>query len=297
MNEIIFELAGGTDSDVAALKQNKSVIFSKETHIVGINYGRHDAGFSTIKTYANHADKSWPRKSDTSMLTHCTKSAWELLVKTAHSRGVFAIGGMAVAVPNSPKLNQIAYDDTIKDKKREVNDGADGTWVAHPGLLEVAMKTMKTYMKSANQLNVMRDDVSVSAADLNLTPTGKITKDSFIENITKPLAYCEAWLRGQGCIPFTPTFKKITKPASMEDVATTERARSELYSWVKHNLKLEDGTIITKDFFRKELTRILSEIDKQFQNGTYHSQGRMGEKSWDKTHFKVGEFLILQTVN
>jgi malate synthase len=185
----------------------------------------------------------------------------QLLVKTCHKRGAFAIGGMAAFIPNrrDEEVNARALTKVREDKQREAGDGFDGSWVAHPDLVPVCREVFDEVLGDRpNQLDRQRDDVQVRAADLlDLAATpGSITREGLRENVEVALLYLEAWLRGLGAVGIHNL---------MEDAATAEISRSQIWQWVHNGSKLEDGTVVTADLVRhvldQELARILAEQD------------------------------------
>ena len=161
------------------------------------------------------------------MTTHFLRSYSQLLIKTCHRRGALAIGGMAAQIPikDDPAANEAAIEKVRQDKLREVADGHDGTWVAHPGQVPVAMQVFDQHMPTANQLHRRRDDVQVTAADLLQVPDGPITEAGLRININVGLLYLESWLRGNGCVPIHNL---------MEDAATAEICRTQIWQWIRH---------------------------------------------------------------
>jgi malate synthase len=166
-----------------------------------------------------------------------------LLVKTCHRRNAFAMGGMAAQIPikNDEAANQAALDKVRADKLREATDGCDGTWVAHPGLVPIAKAVFDEHMPTPNQIHVKREDVHVTEADL-LEPTkGDITEEGVRMNVDIGIQYLEAWLNGNGCVPIYNL---------MEDAATAEISRSQVWQWVKHKVQLADGRTVTPELVR-----------------------------------------------
>jgi malate synthase len=176
-----------------------------------------------------------------------------LLIKTCHKRGAFAMGGMAAFIPikNDKAANENAIAKVKADKEREAGDGHDGTWVAHPGLIATAREVFDRLMPRANQLDKLRQDVEVKAADLLEVPKGEITEEGLRNNIAVSLRYLESWLRGQGCVPIFNL---------MEDAATAEISRAQLWQWIKHKAKMADGEIVTAELFRKILAEEMAKI-------------------------------------
>jgi malate synthase len=182
----------------------------------------------------------------------------QLAVKTCHHRGAHAIGGMAAQIPikSDPEANERALAKVRADKLREVKDGHDGTWVAHPGLVPIAREVFDAHMSGPNQLERLREDVSVTAQDLLRTPAGTRTLDGLRHNVRVGVQYIEAWLRGIGCVPLYDL---------MEDAATAEISRAQVWQWIKHRTRLDDtGDIVTPELLERvldeEMRRITGEI-------------------------------------
>ncbi|MGH8263659.1 MAG: malate synthase A, partial [Steroidobacterales bacterium] len=189
------------------------------------------------------------------MTSHFLRSYSLLVIRTCHRRGAFAMGGMAAQIPikNDPAANEEALAKVRADKEREATDGHDGTWVAHPGLVPVAMEIFDRLMQAPNQLSRLREDVSVTAADLLTVPKGKITESGLRNNISVALQYMAAWLGGNGCVPINNL---------MEDAATAEISRAQLWQWVHHNAgMLDDGRRITLELVRRMLDEELARLE------------------------------------
>lgn len=206
-------------------------------YCVGLNCGRWDYIFSFIKKF--HARKEFilPERAQVTMTTHFLKSYAELLIKTCHARGAFAMGGMSAFIPvkNDEAANEKAFAAVKADKEREASFGHDGTWVAHPGLIPVAKDVFDRLMPEKNQRTTLREDVQVEAKDLLSIPPGTITEAGLRNNISVSIQYTASWLRGNGCVPIFNL---------MEDAATAEISRSQLWQWVHHAAKLDDGRVI-----------------------------------------------------
>jgi malate synthase len=174
------------------------------------------------------------------------KAYVDLLIQTCHKREIHAMGGMAAQIPikSDPAANEAALENVRQDKLREVKAGHDGTWVAHPGLVQIAKPIFDEHMPSANQIHAKREDVRVSAQDL-LEPTkGEITEQGLRSNVDVGIQYLEAWLNGNGCVPIYNL---------MEDAATAEISRSQVWQWVKHRAKLADGREVSADLVRQAI--------------------------------------------
>jgi malate synthase len=171
----------------------------------------------------------------------------KLLIQTCHKRGVHAMGGMAAQIPikDDPAANDAAMANVVSDKLREVRAGHDGTWVAHPALAKLASDVFNKHMPTPNQLFVYREEVTVTANDLlNMNVPGSVTEAGIRKNLAIGLGYMEGWLRGVGCIPMNYL---------MEDAATAEVSRSQLWQWVRHNVKTAEGKTVTKEYMNKLL--------------------------------------------
>lgn len=214
------------------------ILYELREHSAGLNCGRWDYIFSFIKKFSHDPRFLLPDRSLVTMDRHFLKSYVELLIKTCHRRGIHAMGGMAAQIPikNDPEANARALDKVRQDKLREVRAGHDGTWVAHPGLVPVALEVFNQHMSGANQLSLTRDDVRVCPEDLLKVPEGEITEQGLRWNVDVGLQYLASWLGGLGCVPIYNL---------MEDSATAEICRAQLWQWVKHGARLNDGRTIT----------------------------------------------------
>jgi len=231
------------------------ILFELKDYITGLNCGRWDYIFSFIKKFALRPDFVLPDRQDVTMTTHFLRSYSQLCIRTCHRRGAFAMGGMAAQIPikNDPKANEQALGKVRADKEREASDGHDGTWVAHPGLVPIAREVFDRVMQSANQVHKLRQDVVVSAADLLTVPQGKITQGGLRNNVNVGLQYLAAWLAGNGCVPINNL---------MEDAATAEISRAQLWQWIRHNAALDDGRKITLPLFRAVLAEELARLSE-----------------------------------
>ena len=239
--------------NVLAAFEMHEILWELRDHSAGLNCGRWDYIFSFIKNFSTDPDAVLPDRDQVTMDRHFLKSYVDLLIQTCHRRRVHAIGGMAAQVPikNDSLRNDAAIAKVRKDKLREVIAGHDGTWVAHPALVPIAREQFDPYMTGPNQIHLKRNDVRVTQSDLLDVPTGTITENGLRRNVSIALQYLEAWLSGTGCVPLYHL---------MEDAATAEISRSQIWQWVKHRAKLDDGRTITpacvRECLRDEL-RIL----------------------------------------
>ncbi|MCW5571846.1 MAG: malate synthase A [Steroidobacteraceae bacterium] len=232
---------------ILAAFEMDEILYELRDYIVALNCGRWDYIFSFIKKFSHRPDFVLPDRQQVTMTTHFLRSYSLLCIRTCHRRGAFAMGGMAAQIPikNDPAANEQALAKVRADKEREAGDGHDGTWVAHPALVPIAMEVFDRLMPGPNQVARLRDDVQVTAADLLTIPDGTITIDGLRNNVSVSLQYLAAWLAGNGCVPINNL---------MEDAATAEIARAQIWQWIRHPRGvLEDGRRITLALFRELL--------------------------------------------
>jgi malate synthase len=265
------------------------ILYELREHIVGLNCGRWDYIFSFIKKLANDPSKVLPSREQVTMDKAFLKAYSELLIKTCHRRGAFAMGGMAAFIPikGDAAANDAAMAKVRADKLREVTAGHDGTWVAHPGLVPVAEEIFDAHMKGANQLGVLREDVNVTREDLLRVHEGTRTEASLRHNVKVGVQYVEAWLRGMGCVPLYNL---------MEDAATAEIARAQVWQWVRYGVALEGGLVVTAEklssIVREELAAIRAEIGaERFDSGRFDAASALFENLSIAPQFE--EFLTL----
>ncbi len=233
------------------------ILYELKDHIVGLNCGRWDYIFSFIKTFRNNPDFVLPDRGQVVMGSAFLRAYSLLLIRTCHRRGAFAMGGMAAAIPNrrDPQANAAALANVRADKEREANDGHDGTWVAHPDLVPVAAEVFDRVMPEANQLDKMRQDVEIGQADLLELHQGTKTEAGMRLNIRVGVQYIEAWLRGRGAVPLYNL---------MEDAATAEISRAQIWQQLNFGADLDDGTKVTAELFEtcleEEMNRVKGEI-------------------------------------
>ena len=233
--------------------QMDEILYEMRDYITALNCGRWDYIFSYIKTFRHHEDKVLPERGQVVMTVPFLRNYSRLLIQTCHKRGALAMGGMAAQIPikDDPVANRLALDKVRADKQREVTDGHDGTWVAHPGLVPVAMEIFDHYMPSRNQLERKQDVFSIDQAALIQPPEGTITETGLQNNVEVAVEYLAAWLSGNGCVPIHHL---------MEDAATAEISRSQLWQWLHHGAQLEDGRLITHDLVMSMITQLLHQI-------------------------------------
>jgi len=224
---------------ILAAFEMDEILYELKDHSAGLNCGRWDYIFSFIKKFRHRPGFVLPDRARVTMDRHFLKAYVDLLIQTCHRRGAHAMGGMAAQIPikNDPAANEAALEKVRQDKLREVRAGHDGTWVAHPGLVPVAAQVFDAGMPGPNQLHVARDDVRVTASDLLAVPEGEITEAGLRTNVDVGIQYLESWLRGSGCVPIYNL---------MEDAATAEISRSQVWQWMRHGARLADGRVVTE---------------------------------------------------
>jgi malate synthase len=223
---------------ILATFEMDEILYELRDHSAGLNCGRWDYIFSFIKKFAGDDSILLPDRAQVTMTTHFMRSYSLLAIKTCHRRNAPAMGGMSAFIPikSDPVANERALAQVRADKEREATDGHDGTWVAHPGLVPIALEIFNRVMPQANQISKQLPDYRCTAADLLQVPAGSITEAGLRQNVAVGLGYVEAWLRGIGCVPLFNL---------MEDAATAEISRAQLWQWVHHHAKLEDGRAVT----------------------------------------------------
>ena len=266
---------------ILAAFEMDEILFELREHSSGLNCGRWDYIFSFIKKFRNRPDFVLPDRSIVTMEKHFLKSYVELLIQTCHRRGIHAMGGMAAQIPikSDPAANEIALEKVRQDKLREVTAGHDGTWVAHPGLVPLAKEVFDTHMKTPNQIARQRENLQVHPSDLLAITEGKITEEGLRWNIDVGLQYLESWLRGSGCVPIYNL---------MEDAATAEICRSQVWQWVKHGARLNDGRPVTQQMVRD----IIAEQKIKLKRGRMEEAADIFERMMTSADF--AEFLTLE---
>jgi len=280
-SEEYFNLSKGTikvtvliETILAAFEMDE-ILYELKDNIVGLNCGRWDYIFSFIKKFRNRSDFILPDRSLVSMRVHFMKSYSELLIQTCHKRRAHAIGGMAAQIPikGDEEKNKISLQKVYDDKLIEVYNGHDGTWVAHPALVPIAKDVFDRQLEYPCQLGNKREDIHVTSNDLLKLPVktaggriGVITEKGICTNINVGILYIEAWLNGNGCVPLYNL---------MEDAATAEISRAQIWQWLKHKTKTVDGKDITKDYFNQLLKEELGKI-----------KSTVGEKNYNKGKFR-----------
>jgi malate synthase len=277
---------------ILAAFEMDEILYELREHSAGLNCGRWDYIFSCIKRFRNKSDFILADRALVTMTTHFMHSYSLLCIKTCHRRGIHAMGGMAAQIPikNDEKGNAEAFSKVRADKEREANDGHDGTWVAHPGLVSVALEAFNAVMKSPNQIDRIREEVTVRAADiLSFGPEGPITEQGLRTNVSVGVQYIEAWLRGSGAVPIFNL---------MEDAATAEISRAQVWQWIRSPRGiLADGRKVTKELFHavlgEELKKIKSMVgEERFSNGRYQEAAELFDELTTNDQFV--EFLTLR---
>jgi malate synthase len=240
---------------IPAAFEMDEILYELRDHSAGLNCGRWDYIFSCIKKFRNRPDFVLADRALITMTTHFMHSYSLLCIKTCHRRNTFAMGGMAAFIPvkDDPAKNEQAFANVRADKEREANDGHDGTWVAHPGMVQLATEAFDAVMPQPNQINRKREDVEVTARDLlDFRPSEPITEAGLRQNVSVGVQYLEAWLRGRGAVPLFNL---------MEDAATAEISRAQVWQWIRNSRGvLDDGRKVTKDLFRSVLKEELANV-------------------------------------
>ncbi len=252
---------------ILASFQLHEILWELKDHSAGLNCGRWDYIFSFIKKFRNMAGHIFPDRSQVTMTVPFMRAYTQLVVQTCHQRGAHAIGGMAAQIPvkNNDKANTEALEKVKADKLREVKDGHDGTWVAHPGLVAVAKQVFDEHMKTPNQIHQQKKDFMCTEKDLLAVPEGTITEKGLRHNINVGILYLESWLRGQGAAAIYNL---------MEDAATAEICRTQVWQWIHSKAKMDDGREINlalyEDIRDDEIEEIKQSVGSQaYQDGMY----------------------------
>ncbi len=278
---------------IMAAFEMDEILYELRDHSLGLNCGRWDYIFSYIKKLRNRPEVILPDRALVTMTTPFMRAYSLLCIQTCHRRNAHAIGGMAAYIPikNDPAANELAITKVREDKQREARDGHDGTWVAHPGLVPTALEVFDELMpraKGSNQIERKREDVRVTAADLLEVPEGPITEGGLRTNISVGTQYIEAWLRGMGAVPINNL---------MEDAATAEISRAQLWQWIRHPRGvLDDGRKVTRELFesmlRTELDTLRERVGKdRFAEGQYRTAAELFTRLTTTDEFI--EFLTL----
>ena len=265
------------------------ILWELREHAAGLNCGRWDYIFSVIKKFSKRPDFILPDRAQVTMTSPFMRAYSLRVIQVCHRRGAHAIGGMAAQIPikNDAEANEIAMAKVRADKLREVSDGHDGTWVAHPGLVPIALDIFNEHMPQPNQVSRRRDDLDIREADLLEMQTGTITEAGVRLNINVSLLYLENWLRGNGCVAIYNL---------MEDAATAEISRSQLWQWLRAGVILAEGQPFTpalyEQFKTEELAKISAMIgETAFKSGRFDTAAGLLDQLVTAPDFQ--EFLTL----
>lgn len=252
------------------------IIYELKDHMAGLNCGRWDYIFSYIKKHRADPNAVLPDRAAVTMTVPFMRAYSLHIIKTCHRRGAFAMGGMAAQIPvrNDEAANEAAFEKVRADKEREATDGHDGTWVAHPGLVPVAMEVFDQHMPQPNQVGRQRDDVNVSREELVEPCAGPKSMDGLKMNVNVGIGYIAAWLGGLGAVPLHNL---------MEDAATAEISRAQLWQWRKHSVTLDSGETVDDRLIKQTVANELASLRQQygeagFKAGHYEAAGKLLEE-------------------
>lgn len=259
---------------ITASFQLDEIIFELKDHIVGLNCGRWDYIFSYIKKLRSNPAFIVPNRDQVTMTSPFMSAYSQLVIQRCHKRNIHAIGGMAAQIPikNDDEANTIAFNKVIADKEREVKNGHDGTWVAHPDLVSLAMTVFDKYMPTENQIHVKREDVHVTEKDLLEIPKGTITEEGVRKNISISVLYIASWLNGQGAAALHHL---------MEDAATAEISRSQLWQWLKNEVVLDNQKVLNEKYYHRMAMEEFEKIRKL-----------VGDENHEKQKYRLAEQLL-----
>jgi malate synthase len=263
---------------ITAAFEAEEILYELREHASGLNCGRWDYMFSVVKKFRNHRRYTFPDRARITMTVPFMRAYCFHVIQVCHRRGAYAMGGMAAQIPikGDPAANAEAMAKVKADKEREAADGHDGTWVAHPGLVAIAIEAFAKSMPGPNQLHRLREDVKVTAADLLAPLSGPITEQGVRWNIHVGIRYLEAWLGGSGCEPIHHL---------MEDLATSEISRAQLWQWLRFGASLEDGRKISLELYQALLADELAGIRAEY-----------GDARYDGGHFPAATGLFMRMV-
>ena len=263
---------------ILATFEAEEILYELRDHASGLNCGRWDYIFSCIKKLRYRKGYLFPDRSQVTMTAPFMRAYCLYVIKVCHRRGAHAMGGMAAQIPikNNPQANDEALAKVLADKEREATDGHDGTWVAHPGLVPIALKAFDKHMPGPNQVSRQREDVNVTAAELLSAPAGTITDAGIRTNFSVGIQYLEAWLGGLGCVPLYNL---------MEDAATAEISRAQLWQWLHCGGRLADGKAITTAHYDSLIGEVISKI-----------QSEVGAERYSNGHFRTAAHMFAEMV-
>jgi malate synthase len=256
----------------------EEIIYELREHMAGLNCGRWDYIFSYIKKHRNDPTKVLPDRVAVTMTVPFMRTYSLHVIKTCHKRGAFAMGGMAAQIPirNDEAANNAAFEKLRTDKEREATDGHDGTWVAHPGMVSAAMDVFNEHMPTANQISRQRDDAPATAAALTAPCDGPKSMGGLLMNINVGIGYIAAWLGGNGAVPLHNL---------MEDAATAEISRAQIWQWRKHGVKLDSGEVVDAKLVRQLVANEIASLKQQY-----------GEEGFAKGHYGPAAKLLQEMV-
>ncbi|MDH3495181.1 MAG: malate synthase A [Gemmatimonadota bacterium] len=251
--------------NILASFQMHEILWELRDHSAGLNCGRWDYIFSFIKTFADREAFVLPDRDQVTMNRHFLSSYVDLLIQTCHRRRIHAMGGMAAQIPikGDSTANARAIEKVRQDKLREVRAGHDGTWVAHPGLVPIAKAIFDEHMPQPNQIDRTRAEVRIAPADLLAVPDGTVTAAGLRHNVDVGVRYLEAWLRGSGCVPIYDL---------MEDAATSEISRTQVWQWMRHRVPLDDGRAVNAALVRATVRDVLGSLKAELGRGYAKTQ-------------------------
>jgi malate synthase len=270
---------------ILAAFEMDEILFELREHSAGLNCGRWDYIFSVIKKFAARPEFVMPDRAQVTMTTRFLRSYSRLLIETCHKRGAHAMGGMAAQIPikDDPAANEAALAKVRADKEREAGDGHDGTWVAHPGLVPVAAEVFDRLMPGPNQISKRLPDLTVAADDLLAVPEGTITEAGLRLNLSVGVQYLASWLSGNGCVPINNL---------MEDAATAEISRAQVWQWIHHGAALEDGRPVTLALARGVLAEERAKLkDSRYAPDALSRSAQMFDEMFAAERFT--EFLTI----
>ncbi|HRC84631.1 MAG TPA: malate synthase A [Thermoanaerobaculia bacterium] len=262
---------------ILATFEAEEILYELGEHALGLNCGRWDYIFSCIKRLSRQG-KLYPDRAQVTMTVPFMRAYALWVIRICHRHGAYAMGGMAAQIPikSDPVANEAALAKVRADKEREAADGHDGTWVGHPGLVPTALEAFSRHLKGPNQLDRLREDVHVTQAELLAVPEGTITEAGVRVNLSVGVQYVESWIRGLGCVPLYHL---------MEDAATAEISRSQLWQWLHYGGALEDGRKLTAELYHRLLAEELAKLRHE-----------VGAERYDRGRFPEASKLFLDMV-
>lgn len=274
---------------ISAAFEMDEILYELREHSAGLNCGRWDYIFSFIKRFQKHSSVILPDRAVVTMDTHFMRSYSLLAIQTCHKRGAPAIGGMAAQIPvkGNDYTNQMAFEKVKKDKEREVNDGHDGTWVAHPGMVGFVLDIFNKGMQTENQITRLRNDIQITQEDLLMLPEGEITEEGLRTNIRVGIQYIAAWLQGKGAVPINNL---------MEDAATAEISRAQVWQWIRHPKGvLDDGRTIDFHLVDQMHTEELEKLNGVIETESLKEAAQLFDELIKEESFT--EFLTIPAYN